>query len=138
MEIAEKIIEWLLAMGVGWPDVTSVSVGTVSAWSIALILEFMLSGNGYNELKVRKAVVASTVICAWFCSALLWSMWDPIDPLRTVVIVTGVLAPISPISYVVVAKLLSKYVPWINSLWAPEYHTNVKSSEGNSNANPKP
>lgn len=118
MESFQKLIEWLLGIGVGWPDVTAITVGTVSGWSIATVIEFLLSGTGIPPLHVKKVMVVSTVLFSWMFSVLLWLQLDPIDATKTVVIICGVLAPISPLSYVVVAKTASKYVPWINSLWS--------------------
>ncbi len=120
MESMEKLIEWLLGIGVNWPDVSSIVMGTLSGWSIATITEFLLSGTSVSPLTAKKATVVLTVIASWFCAAIMWHTLDPVDPLKTVVIVCGVLAPISPMSYAIVAKLASKYVPWINSLWSPE------------------
>lgn len=118
MESFQKLIEWLLNIGVNWPDMTAISVGTVSGWSIATVIEFLMSGIGLRQLFVKKVMVVSTILFSWVFSVVLWIELDPADPLKTVVIVCGALAPISPLSYVVVARTASKYVPWINSLWA--------------------
>lgn len=120
MESVQKLIEWMLGIGVNWPDVSSIFLGTLSGWSIATITEFLLSGTIIEPLTAKKVTVVLTVIASWFCAALMWHTMDPIDPIKTIIIECGVLAPISPMTYAIVAKVASNYIPWINSLWSPE------------------
>ena len=58
------------------------------------------------------------IVACGIATELLWSVFDLDSDSHTRRVVCYLAAPIAPFSYIWVAKVASKYVPWINSIWS--------------------
>ena len=113
-----QLIDYLLAIGKENPVLVAMILGTISGWAIATITEYFLAGTSWPAKNIKRIVVLVTVIACGIATELLWSVFDKSSDPHTRRVVCYVAAPISPFSYIWVAKIASKYVPWINSIWS--------------------
>jgi hypothetical protein len=113
-----QLIDYFLALGKANPVLVAILLGTVSGWATATIAEYLLAGSALSHKAIKNLVIVATVIACGVSTELLWGVFDKLSDPHTRRVVCYVLAPISPFSYIWVAKIASKYVPWINSIWS--------------------
>jgi len=119
----DTILDWagkILNFGAHWPDLTSIVIGTVSGWALAALVELYVIPLNASARSQKGLTALVTVVTSAIASSLIWGVMAPHDPPKMRIVVSCVLAPISPFSYVLVGALLTKYFPSIGSIWAPK------------------
>jgi hypothetical protein len=119
----DMLTQWITAIANFWnhyTDAGCITVAALCAWCVAAVVEAYFVPLNWPIRKQKELTVVVTIAISWIAGASLWWATDPADPLRVRVIVTGVLSLVSPVSYVWVAKLLTKYFPAIGSVWSLE------------------
>lgn len=112
------LIDYFLTLGRANPVLVAMILGTVSGWALATIAEYFLAATDWPAKNIKRIVILVTVIACGIATSLLWSVFAPLTDPHTRRIICYVTAPIAPFTYVLVAKIASHYVPWINSIWS--------------------
>ena len=117
----DSILGWangIAGFGVHYPDLVAIACGTMSGWCSGALAEMYFVPVRWSVREQKATSALLTVFVAWLSAALMWGALVPLDPGEKRWIVAGVIAPISPFTYVIVGRLLTKYFPSFWSVWA--------------------
>lgn len=117
----DTIVNWVNQLAGLWQhytDLGCILVANVPAWAIVIIAETFFIPATWTARAQQGATILLNIVIAWTVAATLWWVFDPADPLRVRLTVTGILSPISPFAYVWVGKIATKYFPSVGSIFA--------------------
>jgi hypothetical protein len=118
METANEVLTWLANFSQRYPDLLAIFIGTVCAWAVGILVETYLIPLTWPVRQQKGFTVLATIITAAVMSSLVWGVLDSADSLRMRIVICIALAPLSPFSYVIVGRILTKRFPGIGSVWA--------------------
>lgn len=111
---------WLAALeawGLKYPELTAMLAGSALSWAPGLVLETWFLPLTWTDRKVKQVTLGVTVAVAAGVSALLWHWFDPADKAGVVWLVSGAAALSAPAIHVVVAKILTHFFPYLDSVF---------------------
>lgn len=117
----DSILGWangFASFGVHYPDLVAILCGTMSGWCSGALAEMYFVPVTWTVREQKACSSLLTVFVSWLAAALMWGVVVPLDPGEKRWIVAGVIAPISPFTYVLVGRLLTRYLPNFWSVWA--------------------
>lgn len=114
----EGFIDWLLNLGAAWPDLLSLFVGILSGTALSVLFETFICPEKWPRRMRQGYTVLIAIAGSVVLSSLMWGVMDPADTGKMRWVVSTCVAIPSPFVMVWLSKVLSRYVPWINSVWS--------------------
>jgi len=114
----ESTVNWILNLGAAWPDLLSLLVGILGGTALSVLAELFAIPEEWSRRHRKGATVLVAIAGSIVLAALMWGVMDPADGGKMRWIVSTCVAIPSPFVMVWLSKILSRYVPWINSIWS--------------------
>lgn len=113
-------MSWIIriqALITQYPDATALALGALFSWAPGLVLETWFLPEAWPARKTKQVTLSITVAIAFIISTVLWHLLDPADKNSIIGLVSFISALSAPIVHIVAAKIITHYVPYVDSVF---------------------
>lgn len=111
-------VDWFLNLGIRYPDLVALAVGMLAGTAGAVLLEMFAFPLTWTKRQRKGAMVLATILISLALSSILWGALNSAASAKLRWIASLCVAILNPFLTVWIAKVVSHYVPWFNSVWA--------------------
>lgn len=119
MEMVKSIVDYVLSVGEHWPDLLAVVIGWLSGWGLAAGVEYFLSPALPDRLQKGYTWLVN-VACTTIVGSIVWHQIDAADKATLYIICSFGLSFAGAALYPTIARLVTKVVPAVASVYAKQ------------------
>jgi hypothetical protein len=114
LETLQNWVAWLGTFARSYPAIAAIFISISLSWAPSAVWDQWFTPDGMAPKQVKRISLSITFIVAAVVSSVCWRAFVPADGKALVYVVSLAASFIAPFAHMVLASVLTRYVPWIN------------------------